>query len=303
MADLKVEETQLALSRPQISQQLRVQGASGTPARAPDPSDDFNSFLGSTVFFPSAIVNEDAKVDLLPHSLSQVEQLAGVKNSMKDFSTMAFSSHRAGKKDMEALAYSSLGIIHDNLGDFHLAINSYQQYLQISVEMGDIAGQLKALNFLGVDHCLLARSSLEEGIESGSEYVSRHLHASASYHSRHLELADDGGKFVAHNNLGICYDLLDNIIESAKHHQNALRIAIQLQSLHGQSVAVGNLGLLAMRKKDLQTARTCFEQHLQLTQSLQDASAEINAWKMVSFKKYNELSVLKLIILAGEAAN
>ena len=40
--------------------------------------------------------------------------------------------------------------------------------------------------------------------------------------------------------------------------------------------------MLAMLKKDLPTARTCFEQHLQLVQALLDSDAEINAWKLLA---------------------
>ena len=55
-----------------------------------------------------------------------------------------------------------------------------------------------------------------------------------------------------------------------------------MQSVYGQSIAVGNLGLLAMLKNDYATARTCFEQHLNLVQALQDREAEVNAWKILS---------------------
>ena len=39
---------------------------------------------------------------------------ASYNNGIKDFNVLAFSSKRAGKKDVEALAYISLGIIYDN---------------------------------------------------------------------------------------------------------------------------------------------------------------------------------------------
>ncbi len=55
-----------------------------------------------------------------------------------------------------------------------------------------------------------------------------------------------------------------------------------LKTLYGQSIAVGNLGMLALGKNDLVTARTCFEQHLQLVQALLDPQAEINAWKILA---------------------
>lgn len=41
---------------------------------------------------------------------------------------------------------------------------------------------------------------------------------------------------------------------------------------------MGNLGTLAMRQGDHQTAAACLEQHLQLVQQLGDWQGEINAW-------------------------
>lgn len=102
-------------------------------------------------------------------------------------------------------------------------------------------------------------------------------------HSRHLSTAvDSGGKLVAFINLGLCLQWLGDITQAAKHFQDALRAAIKMQTLYGQSIAVGNLGLLALRKNDFHTARTCFDQHLQLIQALLDPEAEIAAWKLVS---------------------
>eukprot|EP00428_Durinskia_dybowskii_P082622 CAMPEP_0170428512 /NCGR_PEP_ID=MMETSP0117_2-20130122/39810_1 /TAXON_ID=400756 /ORGANISM="Durinskia baltica, Strain CSIRO CS-38" /LENGTH=99 /DNA_ID=CAMNT_0010687811 /DNA_START=45 /DNA_END=341 /DNA_ORIENTATION=- len=55
-----------------------------------------------------------------------------------------------------------------------------------------------------------------------------------------------------------------------------------MQTLYGQSIAVGNLGMLAQVKRDFSTARTCFDQHLQLVQALIDPEAEIEAWKLMA---------------------
>jgi len=98
---------------------------------------------------------------------------------------------------------------------------------------------------------------------------------------RHLAVADEGGQFVACTNLGLCAALQGDLAAATSHHQEALRIAIRLQSYSGQGVAVGNLGLMALRSGELATARACLEQHLQLVQSLKDPSAEANAWVLL----------------------
>jgi Flp pilus assembly protein TadD len=101
------------------------------------------------------------------------------------------------------------------------------------------------------------------------------------HHQAHFDIADEGGKFVAATNLGLCYGLLGDFDTATAQHQESLRVAIRLQSYSGQSIAVGNLGLLAMRRGDLDTAKACMEQHLQLVQSLKDSAAETNAWRVL----------------------
>ena len=49
---------------------------------------------------------------------------------------------------------------------------------------------------------------------------------------------------MARTNVGLCYGMLGDHLAAARHHQEALRIAIQLQSFSGQSISVGNLGAL-----------------------------------------------------------
>eukprot|EP00599_Poterioochromonas_sp_BG-1_P007056 CAMPEP_0173144304 /NCGR_PEP_ID=MMETSP1105-20130129/7150_1 /TAXON_ID=2985 /ORGANISM="Ochromonas sp., Strain BG-1" /LENGTH=190 /DNA_ID=CAMNT_0014057953 /DNA_START=894 /DNA_END=1463 /DNA_ORIENTATION=- len=111
----------------------------------------------------------------------------------------------------------------------------------------------------------------------------KRIHKAIQAHQKHLDICPDlGGKFIANINLGICYHWMNHLQQSAFHFQDALRIAIKMQTLFGQSIAVGNLGLLALYKKDYHTSRTCFEQHLQLIQALMDPEAEIAAWILLS---------------------
>jgi tetratricopeptide (TPR) repeat protein len=107
------------------------------------------------------------------------------------------------------------------------------------------------------------------------------LNRAIQYHQTHFDVTDEGGQFVAATNLGLCYGLLGDFDVATAQHQEALRVAIRLQSFSGQSIAVGNLGLLAMRRDNLDTAKACMEQHLQLVQSLKDNAAETNAWRVL----------------------
>ncbi|RHY31983.1 hypothetical protein DYB32_002964 [Aphanomyces invadans] len=139
------------------------------------------------------------------------------------------SSKRAGRVEQEALAYfwcASMGIVHDNVDDFDVAIDVYKKALALLENSDNLSFRALVMSCIGVDY---------------------------------------------------------QAAEAAKHHQEALRVAIRLNSAYGQSLAVGNLGLLASRQGDLPTATACMDQHLQLIQSVQDRSAEVNAWMQLGF--------------------
>jgi tetratricopeptide (TPR) repeat protein len=211
---------------------------------------------------------------------------AQIKTSIKDFSVLAFSSKRAGKRDVEAMAYVSLAIIYDNQCNYEAAMENYLLYLDICEKTGDTIGAACGYNCLGVNCMLLACPPSDAGNLKGIKLTPQsmeHLTKAIHYHTKHLEIGpDEGGRFVATSNVGLCLGMIGDITQSAKYHQDALRISIKMQTLYGQSIAVGNLGYLALIKEDFVTTKTCFEQHLQLVQALLDSEAEIKAWKMLA---------------------
>lgn len=269
--------TQLADTRPQLDCPLRV----AIPVNAPNRNARLtkDEFIHNNAFSPDALalakkskIIMNTPVEMLPSKSFEskttpslnLDQDAVTKTAIKDFTTLAFSSRRAGKKDVEATAYASLGVIYDNQGNFLTAIESYKSYLQICDEIGDAVGSACACNCIGVNYLLLACPPSDVGCLQSIELTQEnrdYLEKSTYFHAKHLEIGpDSGGKFVANTNLGLAYGMLGEINSSAKHHQDALRIAIKMQTLYGQSIAVGNLGLLALVKGDFNTARTCFDQ-------------------------------------------
>ena len=294
--------TQLADTRPQIDTPLRVQIPLNTPARANKQTRD--EFVRKHAFTPAALAlsktltegaaagKKLAPLKDAPSACINMEHDAQIKTSIKDYSMLAFSSRRAGKRDIAATAYVSLAVIYDNQGNYLQGIECYQQYLDICVECNDIVGQCVALNNIAVNHMLIASPPSDAGTLKGANLNSNvtinHINKAIQFNLKQIELSDAGGKFVGHSNLGLTYGMLKDIDQASRHHQDALRIAIKMQTLYGQSIAVGNLGLIALMKQDFVTVRTCFEQHLQLIQALVDPEAEVNAWKLLAKLHYTE---------------
>jgi tetratricopeptide (TPR) repeat protein len=301
---MEARATQLSEVRPQVDTPLRISIPVNAPERVAKISRD--KFIYENSFSPAAIniskkrqvlfsethpeqvmeQTANEAVVLPGNSLVNMDHDANIKTAIRDFTMLAFSSKRAGKKDVEATAYASLGVIHDNQGNYLQAIDSYQQYLNICEEIGDVIGAACANNCMGVDYMLLAVPSSDAGTLLGVKTTAdadKYTKSAVAHHTKHLEIGpDSGGNFVAHTNLGLCLGMTRDINNSAKHHQDSLRIAIKMQTLYGQSIAVGNLGMLALLKKDFATSRTCFDQHLQLVQALFDPEAEIGAWKLLA---------------------
>ena len=130
----------------------------------------------------------------------------------------------------EGRAYYSTGVLSDNLGKYKQAIEHYQKFLQVCKAIGDVHGEALAYNCIGVDFQKLA------------ETEPKHFKDAIEYHLKHKEIADVAGKFLAHVNLGIIYASMGDAEKASINHQFALRYAIQMSSVAGQSVAIGNLG-------------------------------------------------------------
>lgn len=117
----------------------------------------------------------------------------------------------------------------------------------------------------------------EVGAGGGSSFsaaVVARLRSAIGFHERHFESSDEPSQFVALCNLGLCYSRLGEHAKAVDFHQQALKLAIELQSPHGQSLAVGNLALTSMQTGDLETARACMDKHLHLVRDLENPEAE-----------------------------
>lgn len=133
---------------------------------------------------------------------------------LKDYNILAFACKRAGKSRDEGRAYYSTGVLFDNLGKFKQAIDQYKKFLQVCKAIGDVHGEALSYNCIGVGYMKLGESDptmYKEAIE---------------HHTKHKEIADVAGKFLAHINLGIIYNNLGDHEKASINHQFALRYAI-----------------------------------------------------------------------------
>ncbi len=127
--------TQLADNQPQIDTPIRILLPSGTNAPARVNAQCRDDFIRTNAFSPAAFtvamtankanLGPNTRLPSLNNSLKGADSDAKIKTAIHDYTVLAFSSHRAGKRDVEGSAYISLAVIHDNLGNLKAVSFTY----------------------------------------------------------------------------------------------------------------------------------------------------------------------------------
>lgn len=183
-------------------------------------------------------------------------------DKMRDYALLASACQRAGRQTRAAHLIFNQGVLFENMGEDTSALRCYKELLRASLDAGDAVGEALACNCIGVTVQLQGtEASLLEAIK---------------YHQQHLAVADVPGKFIAHCNLGLAYQALGRIEEATTNHQHALRYAIRMSSLAGESLACGHLGMLGAA--DNETSKACTERQLQLAKALHDHRGQEDAF-------------------------
>ena len=183
-------------------------------------------------------------------------------DKMRDYALLASACQRAGRQTRAAHLIFNQGVLFENMGEDTSALRCYKELLRASLDAGDAVGEALACNCIGVAVQLKGtEASLTEAIK---------------YHQQHLAVADVPGKFIAHCNLGLAYQGLGRLEEATTNHQHALRYAIRMSSLAGESLACGHLGMLGAA--DNETSKACTERQLQLAKALHDHRGQEDAF-------------------------
>ena len=126
----------------------------------------------------------------------------------RDYAMLSEACNRAGKPRDEGRAYYSRGVLLDNLGKYQEAIKEYSKFMALCREIGDTHGEALSYNRIGVDYMKIGDTT---NIESNYK-------RSLLYHEKHKNIADVAGKFLAHINLGIVYNILGEYEQASINH-------------------------------------------------------------------------------------
>merc|ERR1719327_1176067 len=207
------------------------------------------------------------------------EERTGTIRKIQDLDLLTFACRRASKVREEGRAHFSLGIFRDNLAQYEKAIECYNQFLRVCKECNDGQGCALAYHCIAVDYQILGGGLIADtsSAAAGREAVGITeakvkpdiLRKAIFFHNKHRENSDAVGKFVAHLNMGLAYADLGEREASTVNHQYALRYALQLRSLEGQSLAIGSLGFgPGMYENDPDKMRVLIERYVELCDAL-----------------------------------
>jgi len=313
-------------SRGAMPKDMNDRVATGT-STAPTPGAQASAERGPGMLQPQRIelpgyLNTPARRPEGEH-LSPEERTSSIRR-LQDLELLTFACRRATKLREEGRAHFSMGVLRDNLGQHQKAIESYNQFLRVCKECNDGQGTALSYHCIGVGHQLLG-----SGIATGSPEVTAAVTTDANeaakqpseeappvdkqpakpgsirpellrkaifYHNRHRESSDAVGKFVAHLNMGLAYALLGEKEASTVNHQYALRYALQLHSLEGQSLAIGSLSFSAgIYDNDPDKMKLLIERYVELCSTLKQPRNQATALKklgmLASQQGNNEQSI------------
>jgi len=184
-------------------------------------------------------------------------------DKIRDYSMLADACQRAGRQTRAAHLVFNQGVLYENMGEDDAALRCYKELLRASLDAGDAVGEALACNCIGVT------IQLKGGEDAMREAI--------RYHEQHLAVADVPGKFIAHCNLGLAYHALQHLEQATTNHQHALRYAIRMSSLAGESLACGHLGMLGA-DVDPATSKACTHRQLALAETLHDHKGKEDAF-------------------------
>ena len=150
-------------------------------------------------------------------------------------------------------AHTSLGNLYQGLGDSQAAAEEYLECVTLAERSGDLVS-------LGWNHGNLGNAYV--GLQQ-KDKATHHLHISLELTLQHEPTPQSIGR--AYNNLGTAYQSLSDLDKAELYYNRALDQSVYGKDSPGQARALGNLGNIAMLKKDYDSAHRYFTDTLGLT--------------------------------------
>lgn len=164
----------------------------------------------------------------------------------------------------QVIAFGGLGNTYNALGDYKQAINYFTHSLTISNQISDINNQVIALDGLGYTYNALGQ------YKQAIDYLTKSL--TIAY-----QIGDHNSEGNALNNLGSAYYLLGNYKKAVEYYTQSLTIARQIGDRDGEGTALNNLGNTDNSLGEYKQAIDYFTQSLIIKRQINERNGERKA--------------------------
>ncbi|MEO0827536.1 MAG: CHAT domain-containing tetratricopeptide repeat protein, partial [Cyanobacteria bacterium J06642_9] len=168
----------------------------------------------------------------------------------------ALEIYRAiGDRQGEATSLGNLGLAYYALGDYPRSIDFHQQSLEIDRQIGDRQGEATSLDNLG-----------------NAYYALGEYQRAIDFHQQSLDIArqigDRQGEAYSLGNLGNAYYSLGDYPRAIDFHQQSLDIARQIGDRQGEATSLNNLGAALLNINQFAAAETTLIQSIEVFEFL-----------------------------------
>ena len=172
--------------------------------------------------------------------------------------------HDKNKENQEMVAYSGLGSIYCNIGQYEKARKNIERSLRISEKLNHTAKT--AINYHDLANVYAELDKNEQALE---------------YYKKCLKIATDVdsvvAKDLAYSSLGRLYRKMGNLEEAAKYHESSLNISKDLSDLRGEGVTLLNLGNVYVGRGEFKKSIEYLEKALKISKECNDVEGEMLA--------------------------
>jgi FOG: TPR repeat len=160
-----------------------------------------------------------------------------------------------GDRESEGIVLANLGLCHDSLDEYQVALEFNNQALAIVRELGDRYGESNSLGQVGMTHCKL-----------GEYEKAKHLFTEALKISQEVEDLELSARLLA--NLGSTLVLLGDYQKAINANTRALQIALDIGDVEGQGNNYIELGNVMFRISDYKASIYHYNQALRIAKDI-----------------------------------
>lgn len=167
-----------------------------------------------------------------------------------------------------ASAYNNIGYVHDERGNYDLALQFYLNSLNIQEEVGDLAGQATTLNNIG--YFYKYRGDIDKALD---------------YYLKSLAIRKEQGDVqpIANslNNIAVIYSDQGNVPKALEYYNQSLAIYEQTNDKIGQALLFNNIGFIYYKMDDLELAEEYYYKSFALRKEVNDQKGVGNSYSNI----------------------